>query len=189
MGAAIFVLLIECTNVANLPLLKAVARQWEVATKMALGALRPRIIRQLFLESVARWRKSEADCRSAWSTAEWLVSFGATRPQCRSHRSRPVRCSVVLRVAATQRAGIRVGLGDGLRDRILRLTESSRRTVSPCLHERRLPLTPSWAKIRTRPGSLDNSGYGARAGPGSGFGEGQVCQRLVRLERGVAVSS
>lgn len=114
LGTVALVLLVACTNVANLLLARATGRQREMALRTALGASQSRLLRQLLTEGVLlSFAGGAVGLTGAW----WLVKFAQSAKQLPLPRQNPIQLDPIVllfTICACLLVGVLFGLAPAL---------------------------------------------------------------------------
>lgn len=114
LGSVLALLLVACTNVANLMLARAVARSRELAMRAALGAGRGRLMRQTMTESLMfGLLGGAAGCGAAWALLRLFVSLAADQMP-RLNQSRIDLRVLLFALAGSVAAAVLFGLAPAL---------------------------------------------------------------------------
>jgi len=143
LGAAGFVLLIACANVANLMLARLLKRERELAVRSALGATRARLVRQLLTETMLlSVTGGVLGLELAYPTLSLLVKFAA-RFTTRAHEVRIDGVVLAFTLGVSVLSGLLFGFVPAL---------SSRERVSDALKQGTGQATSSGGRQRLRAG-------------------------------------
>jgi predicted permease len=144
MGIVGLVLLIACVNAANLLLVRALGRQREVAVRLAIGAPRVRILRQLITESIL--------IGAAGGATGLAVAYAGTRVLLQMSRTTDTQVYIDLHVllftaGMSLVTGVLFGLAPALRSLNVELT-STLRTKNGGMEGSRTRAVPwNWGKV------------------------------------------
>jgi predicted permease len=116
MGLSGVVLIIACLNIANMLLARGAGRRKELAVRLALGARRARVVRQLLTESLllAVAGSGLGLVLSYWATRALAISLAAAMPLDITLRSVPDVRVLVATIAFAALSTIAFGLGPAL---------------------------------------------------------------------------
>ncbi len=137
------VMLIACANVANLLLARAAARQKEIAVRLALGAGRARVIRQLLVESTTL---ALAGGAGGLAIAYWggrvLLRFLPAEGASQALSTTPDLRVLLFTLGLSLATGILFGLAPAL--------QSTRPAISPALKDQASNVSASAGQARLR---------------------------------------
>ena len=129
LAAVGFVLLIACANIANLQLARSRSRQKEMALRIALGASRGRLVRQLLLENVVLGLAGGAvGVLLAYWGLSWIVAHGPAEMP-RLDQSRIDTGALIFACAIALLCSLLFGLAPALRSASISLNEAFKKST------------------------------------------------------------
>jgi predicted permease len=128
MAAAGLVLLIACTNIANLLLARAAGRRKEIAVRLAMGATRARLVRQILTESLVLAAIGGA---AGFALAYWgVAAIAAANLVSPELRLQPSLMLAAFSAGVTLLTSVLFGLAPALRITGVDLAQASRDSAS-----------------------------------------------------------